>query len=53
MLVPIDADGEWYEIEMRCVRREYWWVLRGGECDGDGTIRGGNRVVVVKSVVCE
>ena len=53
MLVPIDADGEWYEIEVSCVRREYWWVCRGGECDGDGVVRGGHSVVVVKNAVCE
>ena len=52
MFVSINTDGEWYGIEMHCLRKENWWVIRGGECDGDGAIGGGDSVVVVvKNVV--
>ena len=51
MFVSINADGEWYGIEVHGLRKEDWWVSRGGECDRNGVIGRGDSVVMVKNVV--
>ena len=52
MSVPIDPNCEWYEAVMIRVRKENWWMWRGGESDGDGVIGDGDGVVLVECAVC-
>ena len=49
--VSINADSEWYEIVMRCLRREDGWMNCGNKCDGSGVVGKVDRVIRVENVM--